>query len=329
MTLKFFQLSILLLFFSLLPTTTTFADGQEKRGLNWKSNSLSVVDDFKSGAFRAIIVGNNIYSNNKTWRNLTTAVNDAEKLANVLENDYGFTDVVLLKNASRKTILGELKSMSKRVMVNDNVLVYYAGHGHMDEDERRGYWVPSDGAALDDTTFIRNSTIRDEISILAEKTKHTLLLSDSCFSGSLLRGGNRGPTQFDLSQNYYTKVGNKKSVQVLAAGGNEYVDDNYRESGHSPFTYFLLNELKNNTQEFISLSELAVNIIKAVSNNVDQTPETGVLAGAGDELGEFIFIRASLKDNVVNVLYKKEVVTENETINKFPEPDRFLPAFRF
>ena len=80
----------------------------------------------------------------------------------------------------------------------------------------------------------------------------------------------------------------------MAAGGLEYVDDNYQSSDHSPFTYFFLNELKNNDRAMLTLSELSTNVEKAVANNVDQVPESGVLQGAGDELGEFIFIKMDL-----------------------------------
>ena len=80
----------------------------------------------------------------------------------------------------------------------------------------------------------------------------------------------------------------------MTAGGVEFVDDNYQSSNHSPFTYFLLNELKNNDRPMLTLSELSTNVEKAVANNVDQVPESGVLHGAGDELGEFIFIKMDL-----------------------------------
>jgi hypothetical protein len=89
-------------------------------------------------------------------------------------------------------------------------------------------------------------------------------------------------------------VANKKSIQVLTAGGVEYVDDDYQTSGHSPFTYFLLNELKNNDRLLLTAGELSTNVEKAVANNVDQVPESGVVQGAGDELGEFIFINIDL-----------------------------------
>jgi len=312
-----------------------------KRGLNWSGPLKSNTDSFLAGKYRAVIIGNNQYIDEKgVWHDLKTAVRDAESIAELLSNEYGFEDVSLLRDASRKQILDTFKQLSNRVEPDDNVLVYYAGHGYLEENEKRGYWIPADGRGYDSSTFIRNSTIRDEINIIGEKTKHTLLISDSCFSGSLLRGGNRGPTPYELNDGYYQKVGSKKSVQVLAAGGNEFVDDNYRNSGHSPFTYFLINELKTNKSKYVSLSEIATNVIKAVANNVEQTPESGVLQGAGDELGEFVFARLSLDENSVGVIVgrniqqsqTKEIEKQVNAIRKLSHDDlepSAMPALRF
>jgi hypothetical protein len=107
----------------------------------------------------------------------------------------------------------------------------------------------------------------------------------------LLRTASRGISEADYTEKYFEKVSNKKSVQIMAAGGFEFVDDDYRESGHSPFTYFLINELKTNNSPMLTVSQLSGNVERAVANNVDQVPESGVLQGAGDELGEFIFIK--------------------------------------
>lgn len=314
---------------------TVDAIGKEpdtKRGLNFQSASTSIEASLLKGNYRAVIIGNDEYKDEKgVWRSLNTATKDAEAVASVLSENYGFTDITLLKDVSRREILLAMKDLSSRVEPNDNVLVYYAGHGFLDEETNRGYWIPVDAKGKDSTTFIRNSTIRDEINIIAEKTKHTLLVSDSCFSGSLLRGGNRAPKDVEKTEPYYIKVSNKKSVQILAAGGVEYVDDNYKGSGHSPFTYFLLNELKNNVAALLTMSELSGNVIKAVANNVDQTPESGVLQGAGDELGEFIFARISLKDNLIEIMATKTDKKNDEVVilkAKEADHDVFVPLPR-
>ena len=308
------KLLALISLFTFIVTQYAIAEDEQKRGLNWQgAKKTSIELSILKGNYRALIIGNDQYMDKSgVWNPLNTATRDAESVANVLDEKYGFKDITLLKDASRKDILVALSDLAQRVEPNDNVLVYYAGHGYLDDKTKRGYWVPSDADGEDKTTFIRNSTIRDEINIIAEKTKHTLLISDSCFSGSLLRGGNRGTKKVERTNPYFVKVSNKKSVQILAAGGVEFVDDNYRNSGHSPFTYFLLNELRNNVDALLTMTELSNNVVKAVANNVEQTPESGVLQGAGDELGEFIFARINLKDKSIELFASKTNMKTNQ-----------------
>jgi len=278
----------------------------QSRGIVIESIKNVSVTPFVPGQFRALIIGNDKYSDpSKRWFPLKTAVADATAVAKTLSENYGFADVTRLTNASRRDILFALAELSKRVLPNDSVLVYYAGHGYIDPDTDKGYWVPSDAIGSDHTTFLRNSTIRDELGVIATRSKHTLLIADSCFSGTLLRRGASVPNPENKNTNYYKKVANKKSVQIMTSGGVEYVDDNYRESGHSPFTYFLLNELKHNDNEMLTVSEISANVTKAVANNVEQTPNSGVLSGSGDELGEFIFIKVKLKLDVTGIEKEK------------------------
>lgn len=257
---------------------------------------------FIGGSYRALIIGNDAYRDPQgRWRALKTAVSDARTLAALLRDNYGFSDVTVLENASLRDMLLALEKLVHRVMPNDSVLVYYAGHGYLDAQTERGYWVPVDAVGTDQTTFLRNSTIRDELSTIGQRAKHTLLISDSCFSGSLLRTASRGVDPDMGSERYYQKVSSKKSVQIITAGGVEYVDDNYRNSGHSPFTYFLLNELRHNNRPYLTAGELSQNVEKAVANNVAQVPESGVLNESGDELGEFIFLKMDIRVQVEGV----------------------------
>lgn len=292
-----FRFPVVLLFITLFFILgMAFSSAAENtRGLALESVKKKAVTPFNQGVYRALIIGNNDYRDSDGhWKPLKTAVSDARAVKELLENSYGFSDVKVLENATRRDVLQAFDTLSRKVLPNDNVLVYYAGHGFMESDTQKGFWVPVDAKGKDNTTYLRNSTIRDELTTIASRVKHTLLISDSCFSGSLLRRGTRGVADVSNSEKYYKKVSNKKSVQIMAAGGVEYVDDNYQSSDHSPFTYFFLNELKNNDRAMLTLSELSTNVEKAVANNVDQVPESGVLQGAGDELGEFIFIKMDL-----------------------------------
>lgn len=276
-------------FFTFLSHDVLAADS---RGISIEKTAKSPGPNINSGVYRALIIGNNQYQDEQgKWQPLSTAITDAREVARLLAEQYGFTDIRLLENATRRDVLFALEELANRSLKNDNVLIYYAGHGFLDDETNKGFWVPVDAEGDDHTTFLRNSTIRDEVSSIASRVQHTLLISDSCFSGSLLRSASRSISESDYTEKYFEKVSNKKSVQIMAAGGFEYVDDDYRESGHSPFTYFLINELKTNNSPMFTVSQLSGNVERAVANNVDQVPESGVLQGAGDELGEFIFIR--------------------------------------
>ena len=306
----------------------------ETRGLMVKS--VASVDPVVNGKYRALIIGNNNYKDlSGQWKPLNTAASDAKSVAKLLKTEYGFNDINVLLDANRSDVLKALTTLEEKTGQDDSVLVYYAGHGYLDDTSSRGYWIPVDANSSDPSTYLRNSTIRDEMSIISSKAKHTLLISDSCFSGSLLRRGGSPAVPSNTPSQYYKKVANKKSVQIMAAGGIEYVDDDYRKSGHSPFTYFLLNELKHNDKQLITASEVSSNVVKAVANNVSQLPESGVLQGAGDELGEFIFVRVKLDVAVegvpkekIKVIVDVNPVDENVVIKKQVKIDEPEPEIR-
>src|SRR5687768_15327625 len=92
------------------------------------------------GGHYALIIGNKTYA---YWPNLETPKIDATKTAEVLSGKYGFKTKVLL-DATRYDILLALHELQKKMTEKDNLLIYYAGHGHLD-DKGRGYWVPVDG----------------------------------------------------------------------------------------------------------------------------------------------------------------------------------------
>jgi len=284
-------LNIILLSLLISTSLSSFADS---RGLKIVADPAI---DFapEISTYRALIIGNNDYQDpERLWQPLKRAVSDARAVEGLLVAKYGFTDVLRIENASRRELLHGLRDFGKRINPGDSVLVYYAGHGFLDQSTQKGYWVPVDAEGTDHASFVRNSTIRDEISDISRKAKHTLLISDSCFSGTLLKSGNRGIKIENKAPDYLASVNNKKSVQIITAGGMEYVDDDYRSSGHSPFTYFLKSELENNPHPVLTASELSQRVKLAVSNNVEQEPQIGVLEGAGDELGEFLFIKVDL-----------------------------------
>jgi len=255
----------------------------------------SVSTPYVNGVFHALIIGNNEYKDPEgLWVGLKTPINDAQAIASLLRKKYGFDpeNITLIKNATRADILSAFSNLAKICKTNDSIFIYYAGHGYSDPDTKEAFWIPVDAVGKEDYTFVRNSTIKSKLTVVADHAKHVFLVSDSCFSGTLLREGHRGLKLSEKTDQYYRKVAEKKSVQILAAGGLEYVDDNYKGTGHSPFSYYLIKQLEQSPERYFSATELSLEVTKSVSKNVFQTPEKGVLHGAGDNSGEFFFLKA-------------------------------------
>jgi hypothetical protein len=267
-----------------------------KTEVDYESNPIPFEDKNLSirGDYYALVIGNNDYD---SLTKLDTAVNDAKQISNVLATDYGFK-VELVLNASRKETLKVLYELKNKLKKNDKLLVYYAGHGELDREEDKGYWLPVDANINDQTEWISTTRIVDAIKAI--KAKHVLLMVDSCFAGSVVRSSNiikessisEGKVLVQLSDDEkktIEKLLKKKSRLVITSGGNEPVLDS-GENGHSGFAYKFLSILNDNNG-IISSSFIFENVRKYILDNADQTPELSTLHKAGHDGGDFFFIK--------------------------------------
>ena len=97
------------------------------------------------GNYYAVVIGNNDY---EYFEDLDTARIDATTVAEVLKNKYGFEILKVLIDANERDIISSLNSINKNLSAYDNLLIYYAGHGFLDETDR-GYWLPVDANTPD------------------------------------------------------------------------------------------------------------------------------------------------------------------------------------
>lgn len=232
------------------------------------------------GKYYALIIGNNVYSD-PTITPLSEPVNDATKLYNVLTTTYTFdvANVTFLKNAKYEEMIGAFDKLSSLLTSNDNLLIFYAGHGWWDEERSLGYWLPTDAKKSSTAFWLRNSTISDYISSI--KAKHTLLIADACFSGSIFKTR----TAFNDASAAINKLYELPSRKAMTSGALKEVPDK------SVFLQYLVNRLKENTDKYISADQLFASFRIAVLNNSENEPLYGTIQNAGDEGGEFIFIK--------------------------------------
>ncbi len=253
-----------------------------------ESDKSSVVDDSTlrgEGKFYALVIGIDKYTGQ--WPSLSNATHDASGVAAELSTDYRFDKVTTLldNNATRANIIRQMEWLTENVKKNDNVLIFYSGHGDFKKTLNKGFWVPVDAQTESIVDFISNSDIQTFLGGIP--SRHTLLIADACFSGDIFRGMEETVKKDDM-QRYYQEVEHRASRQAMSSGGLEPVMDGGRE-GHSVFTYYLLKALKDNSAPNLDAGQLYDEIKIPVANNSDQTPIFNAIKNTGDEGGQFVF----------------------------------------
>ncbi len=242
------------------------------------------------GQSYALVIGIDKFSSAK-WPKLSYAKKDAEGVADFLRSQ-GFKVFSLYNERATKTaIIAMLQNiLAPLLKENDRVLVFFAGHGFTETlgGEERGYIVPYDGGDYS-ATYVSMEELRDQSSKMGN-AKHQLFIFDSCYGGLF---GTRGARPLETNiPNYIGEAAKRPARQFITAGGaNQQVLDG-GSRGHSFFTQYLLEALRDglgdvNNDGYITFTELAGYLLPRASNSY-QTPASGSLPGHG--LGEFIFI---------------------------------------
>jgi len=259
---------------------------QKKKGqrqTNAEKNASDIPLDLQTnrpGKYYALIIGVNNYSDPEI-NDLDQPEIDADKLHQTLISHYTFEEnnIKLLKSPTREQIISEMDRLNKLITEDDNLLVFYAGHGYWDKKDEAGYWLPADAKQANTANWIRNSTIRDYLRTIG--TKHTLLIADACFSGGIFKTRKA----FADAPKSIQKLYELPSRKAMTSGTLQEVPDK------SVFLLYLNKRLKENTQPYISAEELFSSFKIAVLNNSPNVPQYGEIKDTGDEGGDFVFVK--------------------------------------
>lgn len=228
------------------------------------------------------------------WKNLNNATNDCDAVESILVSNYNFErSQYSLKNsdATFSNVTNAFTNLRTSILPEDNIVIFFAGHGNFNHQTNRGYWVPHEGTN-DLSTQIPNSLIKDWIQDF--EAKHIFLISDSCYSGSFLLN-TRG---FDNLLDYSIK-NSKKSRWMFASGSIERVKDGQPET-NSPFTSILVEYLSNNDCRYFAVSELIDYVTNKYNSLSGKKAIGAVIDGIGDETGEMVFELISEKVKINN-----------------------------
>jgi len=244
------------------------------------------------GHYYALVIGNNEYVH---LQSLRTAVPDAEAVANILERKYRF-NVTLLRNAKRSTILEALNKLTGQLTEHDNLLIYYAGHGTLDQYTNTGYWQPVDSSLDSDTFWIPTTDISRYLTRM--NAKHVLVIADSCYAGSLLSRGEEPQLKTgEEPQTWLRRILQQSSRTALTSGWLEPVQDS-GSGGHSVFAEILLNILSKNDSilDGHGLFERLKQPVTIRAASSEQIPQYADIKSPKHEGGDFLFVPNALHD---------------------------------
>lgn len=271
-----------------LELTATNAEGAKVS----TSRNILVGQDLISNAVlinrkdRALIFATDKYDH---WDDLVNPVHDAHSIATELQNRYGFeTEVV--ENPTLEEVWEKIRAYNEhRFNPQDQLLIFFAGHGQFDDTFGEGYVVAKNSLANDKskTTYISHNRLRGVINNIP--CEHIFLMMDVCFGGTfdpvLARSRNLADVEASDEEVIVRKLSHK-TRKYLTSGGKEYVSDGTPGS-HSPFAGKLIESLKTNGGEdrILTIAELQASL-----ERLKQLPRFGSF-GDDEPLSDFIFIR--------------------------------------
>jgi WD40 repeat protein len=186
------------------------------------------------------------------WRDLKTAITDAEAVAENLRNNYGFEPKVF-KNLTKRELLNTLYAYrtnfdGTEYASDSQLLIFFSGHGYYHEEV--GYLITTDtDAPIEDPTMesaLSHEKLRKEIDRI--ECQRILVLLDTCQSGTFDPNFKALPEMKSVLQDMplLEKLKRKLTLEArwcLTAAGAEKVADG--TTGRSPFAEAFLEALNS------------------------------------------------------------------------------------
>ena len=155
---------------------------------------------------------------------------------------------------------------------DEEVFVYFSGHGSPNPQTGDAYLVPYDGdpSYLEETGY---PLTRLYAALAKLPTKNVTVALDSCFSGagghSVLAKGARPLVSVKTAEA-------TAGITVIAASSSDQISNSYEEKGHGLFTYFFLKCLKEKGADMrAAFDYLKPEVVKVARKqyNTDQEPQ--------------------------------------------------------
>jgi filamentous hemagglutinin family protein len=228
----------------------------------------------------AVFFGVSEYQDKKI-PSLQTSLPDVDSVAKVVSERMGY-EVRIVRNPTKADIVATLNKLAAELATDDSLLIYYSGHGYTLQRNGLGYWLAADAPTDDPKQWISNEDVSRMLA--AVRSKQVALVTDSCYSAAFTR---EGAGELGLNASAEDLL-TKRSVVVLASGGDEPVSDEAKD-GHSIFAWNLMNTL-GAVENWRPGTNVFTQVQASVRKELPQTPRYGTMRSAGHQPGgDYLF----------------------------------------
>lgn len=252
------------------------------------------------------LIGINKY---KHASDLKSCVKDCRDVRKLLIEKFAFEidEVFELydSKATKSAVIEQFGELKEYINVSDSLIIYYSGHGEYHDSNNMGYWVPYEG--YNDIDRVAHGSCisnREILELIKEiRARHIFVVSDSCFSQSILICDDNDKSLksgihngfFEGDDISYSELIDKDNYDyddipsrwALSAGSKEVVQGkNSREN--SLFTKAFLYVLKT-CGDKIRVGTIIEEVKKYFDGIDGQKPQGYPLKDPNHKGGEFIF----------------------------------------
>src|SRR6266487_239708 len=256
----------------------------------------------------ALIIGNNKYDDPKLAQ-LKTPAADSQALAKVLDDKTigSFDEVTPLINQSEGRVRRAISAFLTNKKPDDLVLLYFSGHGVLDDRGRLYLALKDTQYDLLKATSIPSSFVADEMDSC--RSRRQILVLDCCHSGAFERGTKGAEAQKAITETTFEGSGFGRVV-LTASDSTQYAlegDQVIKQTELSLFTHFLLQGLKTGEADMNNDGHIALDewYDYTYAKVVAETPRQVPHKWSYNQQGDLIIARNPfLKKRVVELPYE-------------------------
>ncbi|SDI86382.1 Caspase domain-containing protein [Frankineae bacterium MT45] len=230
-----------------------------------------------AGRYRALLIGNSTYpADEHNLQPLKGPVKDIAALNRALVDRgtglFADSDVTLLPEATSARVIRALGSFFDSATRDDVLLLYFSGHGRLDQSGRLHLCVQDTESGQLLSTAVSSARINEFAE--ASRAQNTVIILDCCYAGAF-RGGDLGES-----------VAGPGRYVLSSCRGSQLANDATVDNGTSAFTQHLIDglldaDLDQDRDGFVTFTDLYSYVDAKLRREGKQIPQRRV-DGDGD-----------------------------------------------